>query len=170
MWTVPAGCGSFAVCPGNNENSPQNGTRNADLTIVFLSTLSAATVFPVRRGPQYNISQAVLMKTVVLIVALAGAGWARTADNGPAKKPGHSTAGNMGAGAADIGKGAAKGAGHLAKGTAKGVVDAATLHPIDGAAAIAGGAASAGKDVAVGTVKGTGKVARGVGHLFKKIL
>ena len=168
MWTVPAGCGSFAVCPGNNnENSPQNGTRNADLTIVFLSTLSAVAVFPVRRGPPYNISQAVLMKTVVLIVALAGAGWALTADNGPAKKKtGPSKAGNVGAGAADIGKGAAKGAGHLAKGTAKGVVDAATLHPIDGAAAIAGGAASAGKDVAVGTVKGTGKVARGVGQPF----
>jgi hypothetical protein len=110
------------------------------------------------------------MKTVVLILALAGAGWAQAADNAAVKKAGHSTAEDVGGGAADIGKGAAKGAGHLAKGTAKGVVDVATLHPIDGATAIAGGAASAGKDVAVGTVKGTGKVARGVGHLIKKIL
>ncbi len=109
------------------------------------------------------------MKTWVLIVALAAAAPARTAQNAPVKKAGHSAAGDMGGGAADIGKGAAKGAGHLAKGTAKGVAGVATLHPVDGATAIAGGAASAGKDVAVGTVKGTGKVARGVGHLVRKI-
>ena len=117
------------------------------------------------------------MKTLVLILALTTAGWTQTADDQsqtPAsqnnkEKKGHSAAGDFGGGTADVGKGAAKGAGNLAKGTAKGAADVATLHPIDGAAAIGGGAAKAGKDVGVGTAKGTGKVARGVGHVLKKV-
>ena len=76
----------------------------------------------------------------------------------------------IGAGAGTAGVGAAKGAGDLAKGGGKAVVDAVTLHPINAAGAAGKGAASAGKDVSVGAVKGTGKVAKGVGRLFKKIL
>jgi hypothetical protein len=119
------------------------------------------------------------MKALVFILALSALGWAQSAEDQQSqttesgkkanKKKGHSTAGDIGGGTADVGKGAAKGAGNLAKGTAKGAADVATLHPIDGAAAIGGGAASAGKDVAVGTAKGTGKVSRGIGHALKKI-
>jgi hypothetical protein len=117
------------------------------------------------------------MKALVFILALSAASWAQTADDPQSqktesqkqKKKGHSAAGDIGGGTADVGKGAAKGAGNLAKGTAKGAADVATLHPIDGAAAIGGGAVSAGKNVTAGTAKGTGKVARGVGHVLKKI-
>jgi hypothetical protein len=83
-------------------------------------------------------------------------------------KPG--AAHDMGSGTANIAEGAAKGAGSAAKGTVKGAADLATLHPIDAATAVGGGAASAGKDVAVGSAKGVGKITRGVGKLFKKVL
>jgi hypothetical protein len=77
---------------------------------------------------------------------------------------------DIGGGAANVGEGASKGVGDVAKGTAKGAVDLVTLHPIGAATSVADGAASAGKDVAVGTAKGVGKVGRGVGKLFKKVL
>ena len=83
-------------------------------------------------------------------------------------KPGG--AGDIGGGAASIGEGAAKGAGHLAEGTAKGAADLVTLHPVSAAASLGGGAASAGKNVAVGSAKGLSKISRGVGKLFKKVL
>jgi hypothetical protein len=81
---------------------------------------------------------------------------------GPAK--------DIGRGAGDVGIGAAKGGGSAAKGTAKGAADVVTLHPIAGATSVGKGAAGAGKDVTVGTVKGTGKVVKGVGKVFKKVL
>ena len=74
---------------------------------------------------------------------------------------------DIGSGAGDVGKGAAKGTGELAKGTAKGAV---TLHPIDATAAIGKGAVVAGKDATVGTAKGAGKITRGIGKGLKKIL
>jgi hypothetical protein len=80
--------------------------------------------------------------------------------------PGH----EIGGGAADVGKGAAKGAGDAGKGVAKGAGDLVTLHPIDAGVAVGRGAGSAGKDVVVGTAKGSGKIVRGVGRAFKKIL
>jgi hypothetical protein len=87
-----------------------------------------------------------------------------------AKKPKKGTAAEVGGGAGSIAGGAAKGAGHAAEGVGKGVVDVATLHPIDGAAAIGTGAAKAGKDVTVGTAKGVGKIGKGIGkaigHIF----
>jgi hypothetical protein len=46
----------------------------------------------------------------------------------------------------------------------------ATLHPINAGVAVGKGAGAAGKDMTVGAVKGTGKVSRGVGKAFKKIL
>jgi len=76
----------------------------------------------------------------------------------------------IGSGSADIGKGVAKGAGHVAKGTAAGVVQLATLHPLNAGASVGKGAVSAGKDVGVGTVKGAGKIAKGIGRGIKKIL
>ena len=81
---------------------------------------------------------------------------------GPAK--------DIGRGAGDVGTGAAKAGGSAAKGTAKGAADVVTLHPIAGATSVGKGAAGAGKDVTVGTVKGTGKVVKGVGKVFKKVL
>jgi len=76
---------------------------------------------------------------------------------------------DIGSGAGNIGTGAAKGAGDAAKGASKGAVDLVTLHPINAATAVGKGAASTGKDVTVGTAKGTGKIARCVGKVFKKI-
>jgi hypothetical protein len=81
---------------------------------------------------------------------------------GPAK--------DIGRGAGDVGTGAAKAGGSAAKGTAKGAADVVTLHPIAGATSVGKGAAGAGKDVTVGTVRGTGKVVKGVGKVFKKVL
>jgi len=52
---------------------------------------------------------------------------------------------------------------------AKGVVDLATLHPIDAGVSVGKGAATAGKDVIFGTVKGTAKITKGVGKAIKKI-
>jgi len=78
------------------------------------------------------------------------------------------SAGDIGSGSGDIGKGAGKGAGNLAKGTGKGAADLATLHPVDAAGAVGKGGASAGKNVAVGTAKGTGKIVKGTGRALKK--
>lgn len=106
----------------------------------------------------------------LLLVSLA---WGQSDENrtsAPEKKHGPGAAHDIGSGAGNIGTGAAKGAGNLAKGTAKGAGDLVTLHPIDAGAAIGKGAVGAGKDVAVGTTKGTGKIARGIGKTFKKIL
>jgi len=76
---------------------------------------------------------------------------------------------DIGGGAGDVGKGAAKGAGDAAKGVGKGAADLVTLHPINAAGAVGKGAAETGKDVTVGTAKGSGKILRGVGKVFKKI-
>ena len=72
-------------------------------------------------------------------------------------------------GAGSVGTGSAKAAGNVAKGGGKAAADLVTLHPIDAAGAAGKGAAEAGKDVTVGTVRGTGKVAKGIGGIFKKI-
>lgn len=105
------------------------------------------------------------MKTFLAMILIAGS---VVAQETAKDKPG--AAHDMGSGTANIGEGAAKGAGSAAKGAAKGAADLATLHPIDAATSIGGGAASAGKDVAVGSAKGVGKITRGVGKLFKKVL
>ena len=68
------------------------------------------------------------MKYVLLIPLLVVCAWAQS---GPGKE--------IGSGAGDIGKGAAK------------------------------GAAVAGKDVGVGTVKGTAKIGKGIGKAVKKL-
>lgn len=84
-------------------------------------------------------------------------------------KTSKSAGAEVGSGAGDIGKGAAKGVGDLAKGTGKGVVDLATLHPINAATDIGKGAGKAGGHVAVGTVKGTGKVVKGTAKAIKNV-
>ena len=84
------------------------------------------------------------------------------------QKRGRSAGGDIGSGAGDVGKGAAKGTGNLAKGAGKGAGDLVTLHPVDAAGDVAKGGASAGKNVAVGTAKGTGKVVTGTGKILKK--
>jgi|SRR5579884_1535701 len=76
---------------------------------------------------------------------------------------------DIGGGAADIGKGTAKGAGHLLEGTGKGVLDLATLHPVDAGASAGKGALTAGKDVGVGAVKGSARIGKGIGKGLKKI-
>ena len=98
----------------------------------------------------------------------SGAASSTTATAG-AQPKGRSPGGDVGSGAGDIGKGAAKGAGNLAEGTGKGAVDLVTLHPIDAAGAVGKGGASAGKNVVVGTAKGTGKIVKGTGRAIKKI-
>ncbi|HLG96065.1 MAG TPA: hypothetical protein VKX49_07115 [Bryobacteraceae bacterium] len=85
------------------------------------------------------------------------------------KHKGNGAAKDVGSGAGDVGKGAAKGAGDAAKGVGKGAADLATLHPIDAAGDLGRGAVSTGKDVTVGTAKGGGKIVRGVGKALKKI-
>ncbi len=87
-----------------------------------------------------------------------------------AKKTEPSPGRQIGNGAGNVAGGAGKGAGDLAKGTGKGVVDLVTLHPIDAGTAVGKGAVGAGKDVTVGTAKGTGKMVKGIGRAFKKIL
>jgi len=99
-----------------------------------------------------------MMKHVLLIPLLVVCAWAQS---GPGTE--------IGSGAGDIGKGAAKGVGHVAKGTGKGALDLVTLHPINAATSLGKGAAEGGKDVAVGTVKGTGKIGIGIGKAFKKL-
>lgn len=101
------------------------------------------------------------MKTFLAMILIAGS---LAAQSQPGA--GH----DMGSGTADIGKGAGKAAGSAAKGAAKGAADLATLHPVGAATAIGGGAASGGKHAAVGGAKGVGKITRGVGKLFKKVL
>jgi hypothetical protein len=86
-----------------------------------------------------------------------------------AQKPHRGAAAEIGSGAGDIGKGAAKGVGNLAKGTGKGALDLVTLHPINAAASLGKGAGTAGKDVGVGAVKGTGKIGKGIGKGIKKL-
>ena len=76
---------------------------------------------------------------------------------------------DVGSGAGDIGKGAAKGAGSAAKGTAKTAGDLVTLHPINAATDLGKGAAKTGKNVGVGTVKGTGKILKGTGKALKHL-
>lgn len=98
-----------------------------------------------------------------------------TADDTPAKtekakKPKKGAAAEVGSGVGTTAKGVAKGAGSAATGVGKGAVDLATLHPLDAGAAVGTGAVKAGKDVTVGSVKGAGKVGKGIGHAFKKIL
>ena len=117
------------------------------------------------------------MKLLMMSLALAACGWAQSGpdqtstNDKPARERKHErgAAGEIGSGAGNIGTGAAKGAGEVAKGTAKGVVDLATLHPIDAGVSVGKGAATAGKDVTVGTVKGTAKITKGVGKAIKKI-
>jgi hypothetical protein len=91
-----------------------------------------------------------------------------TASKEEKREPG--AAREIGAGAGAIGTGAAKGTWAAAKGTAKGAADLVTLHPIEAGASIGKGAATAGKDVTVGTAKGTGKISKGIGRVFKKLL
>ena len=100
---------------------------------------------------------------------LSFSAWAQqsTDENAPHKGPGATK--DIGSGAGDVGKGAAKGAGDAAKGVGKGAADLVTLHPIDAAGAVGKGALSTGKDVTVGTAKGGGKIVRGVGKAIKKI-
>ena len=105
------------------------------------------------------------MKYICLSLALAAGVWAQSDE--PQREPGPGR--EIGSGAGDIGKGAAKGAGNLAKGTGQGALDLVTLHPIDAAASVGKGAVLAGKDVSVGTVKGTGKMGRGIGRAIKKL-
>jgi len=76
---------------------------------------------------------------------------------------------DLGTGAGDIGKGAAKGVGSAAKGTAKAAGDLVTLHPINAAADLGKGAVNTGKNVGVGTVKGSAKILRGTGKAIKHL-
>src|SRR5579863_9108491 len=118
------------------------------------------------------------MKTLIICLALVMAAFAQSSPDdtnaqqphsAKPKKPKKGAASEVGSGAGSIAGGTAKGAGHAAQGVGKGVADVATLHPVDGAAAIGTGAAKAGKDVTVGTVKGVGKIGKGVGHALGKI-
>lgn len=107
------------------------------------------------------------MKHVLLIPILAMCAWPQSqTDN---QKHGRGPSQEIGSGAGDIGKGAAKGTGHIAKGAGKGAVDLVTLHPINAATSLGKGAGVGGKDVAVGAVKGTGKIGKGIGKAFKKL-
>ena len=75
----------------------------------------------------------------------------------------------IGSGAGDIGKGAAKGAGNLGERHRQGRTgsgDAASDQRGDFGRQRRG---VAGKDVAVGTVKGTGKIGKGIGKAVKKL-
>jgi hypothetical protein len=118
------------------------------------------------------------MKTLIFLsaLALASTAFAQSSPTDPpaktekAKKPKKGAAAEVGSGVGNAAGGIAKGAGSAVSGAAKGAVDLATLHPIDGAAAIGTGAAKAGKDVTVGSVKGVGKIGEGVGKALKKIL
>jgi len=75
----------------------------------------------------------------------------------------------MGKGGEDIGKGAAKGTGDLAKGTAAGVGHLAQGNFGSAGASFGKGVGGLGKNVAVGTGRGLGKIAKGLGGLFKKL-
>ena len=82
---------------------------------------------------------------------------------------GRSPGGDVGSGAAGIGKGAGRGVGVAAKDTGKGAVDLVTLHPLNGAGEVGKGALVGTKDVGVGAVKGTGKILKGTGRGIKRI-
>lgn len=118
------------------------------------------------------------MKALVLFSALVlgSAVFAQSADNGrhvkaeKTSKPTKGAAAEIGSGLGTTADGVAKGAGSAAFGVGKGVVDLATLHPVDASVAVGTGAGKAGKDVTVGTVKGAGKIGKGVGQALKKIL
>ncbi len=107
------------------------------------------------------------MKYILLIPMLVVCAWPQSqADN---QKHDRGPGTEIGSGAGDIGKGAAKGAGNLAKGTGQGALDLVTLHPINAAASLGKGAVVGGKDVAVGAVKGTGKIGKGIGKAVEKL-
>ena len=109
---------------------------------------------------------------VLLGLALCGSGQQPPAEQTSTpgvKSQGPGAGHDIGSGAGDVGKGAAKGTGELAKGTAKAAGDLVTLHPIDATAALGKGAVVAGKDATVGTAKGAGKITRGIGKGLKKI-
>jgi len=108
---------------------------------------------------------------LMLLGLLAGFSASAQAGRDSATKHKHQrgAAREMGAGAGDVGVGAAKGTGDVAKGAGKGAADLVTLHPIDAGGSIVKGAGSAGKDVTVGTAKGAGKVTKGVGRAFKHL-
>jgi hypothetical protein len=110
------------------------------------------------------------MRLVPAMLALAVCAWAQSPpDAANAHKQKRGPGREIGSGAGDIGKGAAKGAGNLAKGTGKGALDLVTLHPINAATSLGEGAGAAGKDVGVGTLKGTAKIGKGIGQGIKKI-
>ena len=92
------------------------------------------------------------------------------ADEKPQQHEGTTARHDVASGAGNIGIGAAKGAGDAAKGVGKGTVDLVTLHPVNAAGSVGRGAVSAGKDVTEGAAKGTGKIGRGIGKAFKRIL
>ncbi len=93
-----------------------------------------------------------------------------SATNQKKHKKDQSTLDDVGGGVGSAAGGVAKGAGSAATGVAKGAGDLVTLHPIGAGESVGTGAVKAGKDVTVGTVKGVGKVGKGVGHAFRKIL
>jgi hypothetical protein len=82
-----------------------------------------------------------------------------SATNQKKHKKDQSTLDDVGGGVGSAAGGVAKGAGSAATGVAKGAGDLVTLHPI-----------GAGESVGTGAVKGVGKVGKGVGHAFRKIL
>ena len=104
----------------------------------------------------------------VFILTSAGAQIAGSQE--PAQKRERGPGGEIGSGAAAIGKGTAKGAGHLAMGAGKGAADLVTLHPVDAAASVGKGAGAAAKDVGTGAVKGGVRITKGAGKGLKKIL
>jgi len=112
----------------------------------------------------------------VLIITSAGTQVAASQEpaNGHTSVPVHKRergpGGEIGSGAAAIGKGTAKGAGHLVMGAGKGAADLVTLHPVDAAASVGKGAGTAGKDVGTGAVKGGVRITKGAGKGLKKIL
>lgn len=112
----------------------------------------------------------------MFVLVFAQVLWAQSTDNGEPHSAtesqhqkhhkGGSVAGDLGGGAGDVGKGAAKGAGYIAGGTARGVGDVITLHPISGATAVGKGAAKGGKNIVTGAAKGTAKVGKAIGKIF----
>jgi hypothetical protein len=81
-----------------------------------------------------------------------------------------SAAGNVGSGAATIGKSAASGAYDVGKGTAGALGNLATGHPINAATSLGKGVGKGGAHVAIGTGKGVAKMGKGAGMGLKKLL
>lgn len=106
------------------------------------------------------------LQILALGTALVASTWGQTVETKKSPSAKH----DVGTGAGDVVMGPVKGAGSVAKGTAKGVGNLVTLHPVGAASSVGKGGAGAGKDIAVGTAKGTGKMVRGVGKAFKRIL